>query len=81
MVKVAQRGRFSVYVYAEQGNRHHAAHCHVKWAEGEASVELIDRVVLAGEPLPAPARRLVEDFLDELRAAWDGLNPGREIRR
>ncbi len=80
MVKVAQRGRFSVYVYDERGERHHRPHCHVRWSDGEARVALPTLERLAGDELPAAARKLVEDHAADLAAAWDRLNPGRTIR-
>lgn len=80
MVRVAQGGRFSVYVYDERGGRHHLPHCHVLWSDGEAQVELPNRVVLEGDVLPAGARRLVRDHVAEIIAVWNRLNPERTIR-
>jgi hypothetical protein len=80
MVRVVQRGRFSVYVYDERGERHHRPHCHVLWSDGEASVDLRTLDVLAGDALPALARRLVEDHEADITAAWDRLNPRRTRR-
>jgi hypothetical protein len=77
VVRVVQRGRFSVYVYDERGERHHEPHCHVRWSDGEATVGLRTLNVLAGAALPALARRLVEDHEAEINAAWDRLNPRR----
>jgi hypothetical protein len=68
-----------VYVYAEGGQPHHQSHCHVKWAGHETSVSLVDLRVLAGSPLPIAARRLVEEHLEMLLAAWNLLNPRRTI--
>ena len=79
MVRVAHRGRFSIYVYAEQGGRHHLPHCHVRWPDGEAQVELPNLAWLEGDTLPATARRLVEDHVANLVAAWNRLNPERTI--
>lgn len=80
MVRVAQRGRFSVYVYDERGERHHLPHCHVRWSDGEAQVELPGLERLKGDVLPATARRLVGEHVAELIAAWNRLNPERTIR-
>lgn len=79
MIKVVQRGRFRVYVYAEEGHRHHIAHCHVQWSNGATSVALRTLLVLDGDPLPAAARVLLDAHVAELRAAWNALNPGRRI--
>ena len=79
VVRVARRGRFSVYVYDEQGERHHLPHCHVRWSDGEARVALPTLEVLAGGPLPAGARKLVEDYAAAIADAWDRLNPERTI--
>jgi hypothetical protein len=76
---VAQRGRYSVYVYVEQGGRHHLPHCHVRWSDGEAQVELPNLAWLEGDAWPATARRLVEDHVADLVAAWNRLNPERTI--
>ena len=80
MVRVVQRGRYSVYVYDESGEPHHRPHCHVHWSGEQTSVALSDLTVLAGPPLPAAARQLLWDHIDEIRAAWNRLNPGRPIR-
>ena len=75
MVKVVQRGRFAVYVYAERGERHHLPHCHVYWPDGESVVSLRDGELLRGDAVPAAARRLVREHLSEIRRAWASLNP------
>ncbi len=80
MVKVAQRGRFSVYVYDETGERHHLPHCHVRWEDRWTVVELPRLHVLIGPELPAAARESLRDHLAELRAAWNRLNPRRPVR-
>jgi hypothetical protein len=80
MIKVVQRGRFSVYVYAEGGQPHQAAHCHVYWPDGAASVALPTLLVLDGDPLPPAARILLKESLAALRAAWDTLNPEMPIQ-
>ena len=79
VVKVVQRGRFRVYVYAEGGAPHHLAHCHVQWSDGATSVALRTLRVLDGDPLPPAARDLLGEHIDELYAAWNALNPGRRI--
>lgn len=79
MVRVAQRGRFSLYVFDERGEPHHRPHRHVRWSDGDARVALPDLVLLIGGPLPKQARDLVQDYAAELIAAWNRLNPGREI--
>ncbi|MDP9365587.1 MAG: DUF4160 domain-containing protein [Chloroflexota bacterium] len=75
MVKVVQRGRFSVYVYVERGERHHLPHCHVYWSDGESVVSLRDAELLRGDPVPPAARTLVREHLRDIRRAWDRLNP------
>jgi len=35
--------------------------------------------LVAGDPLPREARRLLRDHLVEIMAAWNALNPGRPI--
>lgn len=79
MVRVLQRGRFSVYVFAEGGQPHHLPHCHVRWSDGATSVSIRKLVVLDGDPLPPAARELLKEHGGELRAAWNTLNPGRQI--
>lgn len=80
MVKVAQRGRFGVYVYVERGHRHHEAHCHVLWPDGAAVVALRTRERLAGDALPAAANALVRESIGEIVAGWNRLNPERPVR-
>ncbi len=75
MVKAVQRGRFSVYVDDEAGESHHRPHCHVRWADGHASVTLPDFTVLRGPLLATAARDELDDHIDDLRAAWNRLNP------
>ncbi len=77
MVKVVQRGRVSVYVYKESGHRHHLAHCHVYWPDGACVIGLTDARLLVGQEPPSDAWRLVRDHLEDLREAWDRLNPRR----
>lgn len=79
MVRVAQRGRFGVYVYDERGGRHHLPHCHVRWSDGGTQVEPPNLLPLEGDPLPVMARRLVEEHVADLVAAWNRLNPERRI--
>lgn len=80
MVRVVQRGRFGVYVYAEVGQPHHLPHCHVRWSEGASQVALPTLQLLAGDGLPSQARRLLWDHLEDICAAWNRLNPERNIR-
>jgi Domain of unknown function (DUF4160) len=79
MVRVVASGRFSVYVFAEEGQPHHLPHCHVRWSDGQAVVELPSRRRRSGHALPAAARQLLEDHAAEIEAAWNRLNPGRPI--
>lgn len=79
MVKVVQRGRFSIYVYAESGQPHHLPHCHVYWSDGESVIGLARLSVLSGPPLPAAARELLRDYLADAKRAWTRLNPGSPI--
>ena len=39
LVRVVRRGRFSISVYADGGQRHHLPHRDVHWNDGEARVE------------------------------------------
>lgn len=80
MVKVAQRGRYSVYIYAEEGNRHHLPHCHVRWSDGYASVQLGRVRVIEGDSLPRAARELIDEHYDQLVDTWNLLNPGRPVQ-
>jgi hypothetical protein len=74
VVKVAQRGRFRIYVYVETGAPHHEPHCHVLWPDGQASVSLTSWEVIRGEPLPTEARELVTSHRREIEQAWQLLN-------
>ena len=79
MSRVCGNGRFSVYVYDEQGVRHHLAHCQVRWADGDAQVALPSLTVIAGT-LPRAARSLLIANLDLICEEWEKKNPGRKIR-
>ena len=79
MVRVLQRGRFSVSIYDEFGERHHLPHCHVRWPDGDAQVELPTLIVLDGDDLPRAAVDLLRANLAELRRVWNRLNPERPI--
>ncbi len=79
MVRVVSRGKIIICVYEEAGGQHHLPHCHVYWDNREhgAQVALPSLTVLAGESLPAAARRLAWEHLEEICDAWNRLNPGR----
>jgi hypothetical protein len=80
VVRVVSRDKYNVYVYDECGQPHHLPHCNVRWPGGSVQVALPTLAVLAGTDLPRDALALLRDSLDELCAAWDRLNPGREIK-
>jgi len=79
VVKVAQRDRFSIYVYSELGQPHHLPHCHISWPDGESVVDLALLSVLQGDPLPGAARELLREHQAQVKRAWTSLNPGRPI--
>ena len=76
-MKVAERGGFRVYVYREVGQPHHLPHCNVRWADGDAQVDLPGMRQMIGTSLPRAARRLLEDEREAIIAAWNALNPER----
>jgi hypothetical protein len=77
---VVRRGRFSIYVLPEVGERHHLPHCHVVWSHGKTTVlELPSFRVLTGHPLPAAAWDVVRESKSDIIAAWNQLNPERPI--
>jgi hypothetical protein len=78
MVKVVERGRFKVYIY-ETGGRHHLPHCHVRWSDGDTSIALPGLTVIEGDPLPRVARKLLDEYSDELEDVWNVLNPGSPV--
>ena len=80
LVKVVQRGRFSVYVYREVGQPHHSPHCNVRWSDGDTQVELPTLRRIIGTPLPGEAQRLLAEYRDEIVAAWNQLNPERRTQ-
>jgi hypothetical protein len=77
MPKILDNGTFGVYVYANDQNRHHLAHCHVYWDGNDHAsvVSLPDLVVVVGDNLPRAARRYLRANVDALTAAWRRLNP------
>ena len=79
MVRVVNRGRFAVYVYAEVGQPHHLPHCHVRWSDGDAQVVLPTLRLLAGDTLPREAHRMLVEHVEEIIAAWECLNPERTV--
>lgn len=74
-MKIVELGRFSIYVYREATERHHLPHCNVRWADGDSQVSLRTLTLLAGDPLPRAARRLLREQIELVRTAWDELNP------
>jgi hypothetical protein len=80
VVRVASRGKISVYVYAEGGQPHHLPHCNVRWPDGDAQVALPTLLKIIGDDLPAQARELLHDHLEDICALWNQLNPGRMIQ-
>lgn len=79
-VRVAQRGRYGVYVYAEFGERPHLPHCHVRWPGESVAVRLDAYRPLIQTTLPAEVDRLLRDYAEAIADAWDRLNPERSIR-
>jgi hypothetical protein len=53
------------------------AHCHVYWPDGACVIALADGRLLVGQEPTPDASRLVRDHLDELREAWERMNPRR----
>ena len=80
MVRVVRRGRFSIYVLPEVGERYHLPHCHVVWSDGKTVLELPSFLILTGHPLPAAAWDVVRESKVDIIAAWNLLNPERQIR-
>ncbi|HLZ71623.1 MAG TPA: DUF4160 domain-containing protein [Dehalococcoidia bacterium] len=78
MPAVLRFGPYSVYVYAERGGRHHGAHCHVRWAEHEASVALPEIEPMHGAKLPGSVLMVLRDHVDVLNNAWIALNEQKE---
>jgi hypothetical protein len=50
-----------------------------RWRTGEAQVSLRSLAVLAGDPLPREARRVLLQHLDAIVAAWNALDPWRLV--
>ena len=77
MPKVLDDGTYRVYVYAHDSNPHHLPHCHVYWDGNDRAsvVSLPDLDLIAGDPLPRAARRLLVANLALLLAQWHALNP------
>jgi hypothetical protein len=68
-------GAFAVYVYAESGNPHKVAHCHVRGKEVTTVVSIPSQVVLAGPKLPKNVRQELQARMEEVMQGWDRLNP------
>jgi hypothetical protein len=78
MPAVLRFGRYTVYIYAEDTDRHHLPHCHVRWADGSAVVALTGMLVLAGN-LPRATRTVLREHAAELVTEWNRLNPQRPM--
>lgn len=63
-----------IRMYLLDNKHHHAPHIHAKYAEFEASIDIADGEILAGE-LPRKQLRLVQASIelhrDELMADWE----------
>lgn len=75
---VLRVGGFRFYFFSREEPR---AHVHVQHADGEAKFWIEPTVELAGNyglkpPLATKAQRLVEEHVDEIRAAWAKHFPG-----
>ena len=68
-------GAFAVYVYAERGNPHKRAHCHVRGKEVTTVVSIPTQVILAGPKLPKNVRQELQVRMEEVMQGWDRLNP------
>ena len=72
-----------IYIYKEQGGKHHMPHFHARYAEFEGVYDF-DGNLLEGE-LPRKQHKLVEAWTllhnDELNAAWRAWNESGEIVR
>ncbi len=66
MVRVMSDGKHTVYVYVEVGNKHHLAHCNVRWADGSAQVMLPTLRLLAGTALSPAGKELLYENLELL---------------
>jgi Domain of unknown function (DUF4160) len=73
-----------IRMYTLDNQSHHLPHLHARFAEFEASVDLADGEVLAGE-LPRKQLRLVQAWIelhrDELFADWSLAVSGRKPYR
>lgn len=67
-------GNYRVYVWAEEGGKHHRPHCHVFWPDGRCVVAIDTVEILAGTP-SSRAVQIVSAHLDIIRAEWARLNP------
>lgn len=70
-----------IRMYTLDNQNHHLPHLHARFAEFEASVDLVDGEVLAGD-LPRKHLRLVQAWIelhrDELLADWALAVSGRK---
>ena len=68
--------RFSIYVYAEAGGRHHVPHCHLRRRDGSAETVLslpLLEVLVGPQPTPAEWEQLLAG-LQEIIDLWAKLN-------
>jgi hypothetical protein len=68
-----------IRLYLLDNTHHHLAHIHAKYAEFEASIDIENGEILAGE-LPRKQLRLVQAWIelhrDELKADWELASNG-----
>jgi hypothetical protein len=80
MVRVITYRKYKVYVYAEYGQPHHLPHRDVIWPDGEAQVSLPNLQVIIGDPLPREMLTVLVSNRARLVAAWNALNPERNVQ-
>jgi hypothetical protein len=66
-------------VFAEEGGRHKAAHCHVSWPDGDARLSLPSLRKIVGVSPPGQAIALAREYLPELCDEWTRQNPNRPV--
>ncbi|HZQ35522.1 MAG TPA: DUF4160 domain-containing protein [Dehalococcoidia bacterium] len=78
MPAVLRFGPYMVYIYADDTDRHHLPHCHVRRAGDTAVVELRQMQVIGGV-VTQRVLTYLREHRAELVAAWNRFNPQQPI--
>ncbi len=75
-MRVLEIDGYRVYIYPNDCQQHHLAHCHVRRKnEEDTVVSLPELKVIVGHGINRKIRQFLMDHLDYLCNKWEELNP------